>query len=94
MKTNEALHKLSEFKGVYHYKLRVSLEDGTRIYPEEIQIEDPLDPDEVGKWYAVQKVHSLLEEAFSLVRYYQAPVIGEGRLEKMKMVDMNWRDLS
>lgn len=82
MNTNEVFRRLSDFRSNYVYKLCVSVEEGKRICPEEIEIMNASDPDEVEKWYAIQKVYALLDEAFSLVKYYESPVIGEGKLVK------------
>jgi len=82
MKTSEAFDKLRDFRGTYLYKLCISIEDGKKISPDEIWIENPKDPDEMGKWHEIQKIYSLLDEAFSLVKYYDLPVVGEGRLTK------------
>lgn len=82
MNTNEVLSRLRDLRSNYLFKLCISLEDGKRLIPEEIVIDDPNDPDEVGKWDAIQKIYSCLDDAFSLVKYYDIPVAGEGQLVK------------
>lgn len=82
MKTDEAFRKLSDLRVMCHYKLCVSLEDGRSTSADDIEIDDPSNPDEVGKWYAIQEIYSLLNDAFALTKYYEMPIVGEGRLRK------------
>ena len=84
MRTNDAFQRLKDLRSTYLYKVCVSLEDGKKLSPDEILIEDPSNPDEVGTWYAIQQICSLLDEAFALVKYYEMPVAGEGQLIKME----------
>lgn len=82
MRTNDVFQRLEDLRSIYHYKVCISLEDGKKLSPDEIVIEDPTNPDEVGKWKVIQQIYPLLDEAFALVKYYEKPVAGEGWLMK------------
>lgn len=48
VKTNDTFQRLKDLRSIYLYEVCVSSEDGKRLSPDEILIEDALNPDEIG----------------------------------------------
>ena len=82
MDTAEVFERLSAVGRECQKKLG----DGTGwlLDPDEVVIGNEDDPDEVGKWYALHEMISHLDDFSELLRYYEAPVAGEGILRKQK----------